>query len=432
MNGHLQGRFHSRCSERAKRVPTRTSPWSAWPDVSPARVPQPGCGRTSRPASNRSVASRPTNSAAPASGALLADPAYVRAAAALDDVDQFDAGFFGFSPREAAILDPQHRHFLECAWEALEYAGYVPERFRGAVGVFGGCGMNGYFMFNLLTNPALVHSVGLFLLRHTGNDKDFLTTRVSYLLDLAGPSLGVQTACSTSLVAIHVASQHLLNGECDLALAGGVTIELPHGVGYLYEEGEILSPDGHCRAFDAESRGTVFGSGVGVVALRRIRDALEDGDVIHAVIKGSAVNNDGAPKVGYLAPSVDGQSAAIREALGDRGVSARRIGYVEAHGTGTPVGDPIEIAALTQAFRQTHAPGSARSARSRRTSVTSTRPPASPASSRSSRRWSIGSCRRRCTSRGPTRPSTSRPRRSPSTRRYGRGPVRRTVRARRP
>jgi acyl transferase domain-containing protein/acyl carrier protein len=285
--------------------------------------------------------------------ALLADPQYVRACAPLDDLEQFDAGFFGFSPREAAILDPQHRHFLECAWEALESAGHMPERFPGAIGVFGGCGMNGYFMFNLLTNPALVRSVGMFLLRHTGNDKDFLTTRVSYLFNLTGPSLGVQTACSTSLVAIHLAAQHLLSGECDLALAGGVTIELPHRVGYRYEDGEILSPDGHCRAFDAASKGTVFGSGVGVVALRRLSDALEDGDVVHAVIKGSAVNNDGTTKVGYLAPSVDGQSASILEALAIAGLSADDISYVETHGTGTPVGDPIEIAALTQAFRQT-------------------------------------------------------------------------------
>jgi acyl transferase domain-containing protein len=282
---------------------------------------------------------------------LLSDAAYVKAAAPLEDVARFDAGFFGFNPRDAAILDPQHRHFLECAWEALEDAGHVPERFRGAIGVYAGCGMNGYFMFNLLTNPQLVDSVGLFLLRHTGNDKDFLTTRVSYLLGLTGPSLGVQTACSTSLVAVHLACQQLLNGECDMALAGGVTIEMPHGVGYRYEAGEILSPDGHCRAFDAAAQGTVFGSGVGVVVLRRAADAVADGDHIYALIKGSAVNNDGGGKVGYLAPSVDGQAAAVREALGVAGISADAIGYVEAHGTGTPVGDPIEIAALTQAFR---------------------------------------------------------------------------------
>jgi acyl transferase domain-containing protein/thioesterase domain-containing protein/acyl carrier protein len=283
--------------------------------------------------------------------ALLEDPHYVKSCAPLDDMELFDSGFFGFSPREADIMDPQHRHFLECAWEALEDAGHPPEAFEGSIGVYGGCGMNAYFMFNLLTNPQLVKSVGLFLLRHTGNDKDFLTTRVSYLLNLTGPSVGVQTACSTSLVAIHVACQQLLAGECDLALAGGATIEQPHRVGYLYEEGEILSPDGHCRSFDAASKGTVFGSGIGVVALRRMADAIRDGDVIHAVVKGSAVNNDGATKVGYLAPSVDGQASSILEAMSVANVRAETMTYVETHGTGTPVGDPIEVAALTQAFR---------------------------------------------------------------------------------
>ena len=284
--------------------------------------------------------------------ATLADPSYVKACAVFDDLEMFDAGFFGLSPREAAIMDPQHRHFLECAWEALENAGHVPEAFPGAIGVLGGCGMNAYFMYNLLTNPELMKSMGLFLVRHTGNDKDFLVTRVSYCFNLTGPSVGVQTACSTSLVAIHLASQHLLSGECDMALAGGVTIELPHRRGYHYQEREILSPDGHCRAFDAESKGTVFGSGVGVVVLRRLQDAIDDGDFIHAVIKGSAINNDGSSKVGYLAPSVDGQAKAILEALAVSGVRAETISYVEAHGTGTPVGDPIEIAALTQAFRK--------------------------------------------------------------------------------
>ncbi len=281
----------------------------------------------------------------------LRNPHYVKAAAILEDMELFDAGFFGFSPREAAIMDPQHRHFLECSWEALEDAGHVPNNFDGSIGVFGGCGMNAYFMYNILTNPEILRSVGLFLARHTGNDKDFLTTRASYCFNLTGPSISVQTACSTSLVAIHLASQHLLAGECDMALAGGVTIELPHRRGYLYEEGEILSPDGHCRSFDAASKGTVFGSGVGVVVLRRMQDALHDGDSIRAVIKGSAVNNDGASKVGYLAPSVDGQARAILEALAVANVRADTITYVEAHGTGTPVGDPIEVAALTQAFR---------------------------------------------------------------------------------
>jgi acyl transferase domain-containing protein/thioesterase domain-containing protein len=282
---------------------------------------------------------------------LLRDPHYVRAAMALDDVEMFDAGFFGLSPREAAIMDPQHRHFLEVCWEALEDAGHPPERFAGAIGLFAGSGMNAYMPYHLFTNPELMHGTGLFLVRHTGNDKDFLTTRASYCFNLRGPSVNVQTACSTSLVAIHYACQSLLSRECDLALAGGVTIELPHRRGYLYQEGEILSPDGHCRAFDHRSKGTVFGSGVGMVALRRLQDALADGDQIRAVIKGSAVNNDGSRKVGYLAPSVDGQAEAVTEALSLAGIDPETVTYLETHGTGTPVGDPIEITALTQAFR---------------------------------------------------------------------------------
>jgi acyl transferase domain-containing protein/acyl carrier protein len=216
--------------------------------------------------------------------------------------------------------------------------------------VFAGCGMGAYFAWNVLRNRQLLQEVGLFLLRHTGNDKDFLATRASYCLDLRGPSVNVQTACSTSLVAIHLAAQSLLSGECDMALAGGVTIELPHHRGYLYTEGEILSPDGHCRAFDHRSRGTIFGSGAGVVVLRRLEDALRDKDHIRAVIKGTAVNNDGARKVGYLAPSVDGQAAAIAEALTLAGVEPRDVSYVECHGTGTAIGDPIEVSALAQVF----------------------------------------------------------------------------------
>lgn len=281
----------------------------------------------------------------------IADPAYVRRAAVLDGIDQFDAGFFGFSPRDAAILDPQHRQFLECAWEAMEHAGHDPEQFAGAIGVYAGSGMNSYLIHNLLTNSELVKSAGLFLLRQTGNDKDVLTTRVSYQLNLRGPSINIQTACSTSLVAIHMACQSLLSNECDMALAGGVTIEIPHGVGYIYREGEILSKDGHCRSFDASSSGTVFGSGLGIVVLRRLHDAIEDGDHIHAVVLGSAINNDGSRKVGYLAPSVEGQAEVITEALTVADVDARSISYVETHGTGTRVGDPIEISALTQAFR---------------------------------------------------------------------------------
>ncbi|MBM4062660.1 MAG: type I polyketide synthase, partial [Planctomycetes bacterium] len=283
--------------------------------------------------------------------ALLADPDYVKAAMLLDGIDQFDAGFFGLSPRDAALFDPQHRVFLECAWEAFEHAGHVPERFPGRIGVFAGCGMDTYLLHNILTNPDLVRRIGMFLIRHTGNDKDFLATRVSYQFDLRGPSVNVLTACSTSLVAIHQAAHSLLAGECDLALAGGVTILVPQDRGYLYKDGEILSPDGRCRAFDAASKGTIFGSGAGIVVLRRLQDALDGGDRVHAIVAGSAINNDGGRKVGYLAPSVDGYAECVAEALALADVTADHVQYLEAHGTGTAVGDPIEIEALTQAFR---------------------------------------------------------------------------------
>jgi len=283
----------------------------------------------------------------------IANPDYVKAAPTLDGVDQFDAPFFGFSPRDASIMDPQHRHFLECTWEALESAGHPPDQFPGSIAVYAGSGLNTYLIYNLLTNHKLMESVGLFLVKQTGNDKDVLATRVSYQLDLRGPSMNIQTACSTSLVAVHLASQALLNQECDMALAGGVTIEIPHGHGYLYREGEILSRDGHCRSFDASSSGTVFSSGVGAVVLRRLEDAIADRDTIHAVILSSAINNDGARKVGFLAPSVEGQAEVISEAIGVAGIFADSISYVETHGTGTIVGDPIEIKALTKAFRAT-------------------------------------------------------------------------------
>jgi acyl transferase domain-containing protein/thioesterase domain-containing protein len=279
-------------------------------------------------------------------------PNYVPRCADLAGMEMFDADFFGLSPKEAAIMDPQHRHFLECVWEAIEDSGRIPMPGGEPVGVFAGCGMGSYFYFNVCSNRHLVDQVGMFLLRHTGNDKDFLSTRASFTFDLRGPSVNVQTACSTSLVAIHYACQSLMNGECDTAIAGGVTIELPHRHGYTFNEGEILSPDGHCRPFDHRAVGTVFGSGVGVVMLRRLSDALKDGDIIHTVIKGTAINNDGGSKSGYLAPSVDGQAAAIIEAQGLAGVRADSIGYVECHGTGTYLGDPIEIEGLTQAFRQ--------------------------------------------------------------------------------
>lgn len=284
--------------------------------------------------------------------AKLRNPNYVPAAAPLDGFADFDADFFGFSPKEAAILDPQHRQFLEVAWEAMENAGHVPEAFRGAIGVYAGCGMGSYFYFNLCSNRDLVDGTGMFLLRHTGNDKDFLSTRVSHIFDLKGPSINLQTACSTSLVAVHYASQALLNGECDMALAGGVTIELPQGRGYVFHEGEILSPDGHCHAFDHRAQGTVFGSGAGCVVLRRAVDAIRDGDHIWAIVKGSAVNNDGAAKAGYLAPSVEGQARCVAEAQAIAGVTSDTVDYIECHGTGTYLGDPIEVAALTQGFAE--------------------------------------------------------------------------------
>lgn len=297
--------------------------------------------------------------AAGASESDLAQPNYVRAGIRLDGHDEFDAAFFGLSPREAAVMDPQHRRFLQCAWNALEDAGYRPDAHDRQTGVFAGSGMHWYLLRNLIGHRELVSDMGEFLVRHLSNDKDFLSTRVSYQLDLRGPSLNVQTACSTSLVAVHLACQSLLAGECDMALAGGSTIEVPQGQGYLHREEEVRSLDGRCRAFDADSSGTVFGSGCGLVVLRRLGDALHDGDHIVAVIRATAINNDGAGKAGYLAPSVDGQAEAIATALTLAGVDADSIGHVEAHGTGTRLGDPIEVAALSQAFDGATAQGCA-------------------------------------------------------------------------
>ncbi|HEX7181391.1 MAG TPA: polyketide synthase, partial [Thermoanaerobaculia bacterium] len=281
--------------------------------------------------------------------ALLADPSFVRAGAILEDPGLFDASFFDLSPREAEILDPQHRLLLECAWHALEKAGYAGT--SRPVGVFVGCAHSSYALQHLLPNPEVVASVGNLALS-LANEKDFLATRLSYKLNLSGPSYTVQTACSTSLVATHLASQSLLTGDCSLALAGGVCVKFPQKSGYLYQPGGISSPDGHCRAFDARAQGAIGGQGVGVVVLKILEDALADGDHIHAVIKASAVNNDGSLKVGYTAPSRDGQARVIRAAHLRAEIEAETIGYVEAHGTATPMGDPIEIAALTKAFRQ--------------------------------------------------------------------------------
>lgn len=282
---------------------------------------------------------------------LLKNPSYVRAGAPLSNVEGFDAAFFGFSPREAAILDPQHRLFLECAWEAFEHAGYAVPAYDGYVSVHAGTGMNSYLIEHLYANRDAVAAVSDMFQVQMGNDKDHLATRVSYKLNLKGPSLSIQTACSTSLVAIHLACQSLLNGESDIALAGGVTVQLPQRAGYLHQEGMILSPDGHCRAFDADARGTVGGSGAGAVVLKRLSRALDDGDTVYAVVRGSAINNDGAVKIGYTAPSVTGQKEVISEALALADVDPATITLVEAHGTGTELGDPIEVAALTQAFR---------------------------------------------------------------------------------
>jgi acyl transferase domain-containing protein len=281
---------------------------------------------------------------------LLSDPRYVKAAATLDDIDLFDAKLFNIGPREAEVMDPQHRIFLECAWEALESAGYDPDRYTGTIGVYGGAGLNTYYLANLLGNRGVMESVGGIQVV-ISNDKDFVVTRASYKLNLRGPSVAVQTACSTSLVATHLACQSLLIGECDMALAGGVTIMIPQKNGYLYQEGGIASPDGRCRAFDENAAGGVVGSGIGIVALKRLKDAQTDGDNILAVIKGSAINNDGAMKVGYTAPSVEGQMKVIAEAQAVARIDSSTISYIEAHGTGTVIGDPIEVAALTQVFR---------------------------------------------------------------------------------
>jgi acyl transferase domain-containing protein len=281
----------------------------------------------------------------------MSDPDYVRACGSLADVDKFDAAFFGMSARDAAVFDPQHRLFLECAWETFERAGHVGQRFPGRVAVFASSGASEYLMHNVAANRHIMETVGAWLVRHTGNDPNFLATRVSYELNLDGPSMNVQTACSSSLVAVHMACQSLLAGECDMALAGGATVDPRQGRGYFYRVGEILSPDGHCRAFDARSAGTVITSAVGCVLLRRLDDALRDGDNILAVIRGSAINNDGSDKVGYLAPSVTGQTRVISEALAIAGVEPEDLTYVECHGTGTLIGDPIELTALSNALR---------------------------------------------------------------------------------
>jgi amino acid adenylation domain-containing protein len=280
---------------------------------------------------------------------LVNHPDYVKSRMVLENTRLFDAPFFDYTPREAETLDPQQRFFLEGAWEALEDAGCNPDQYEGRIGVFAGSGFNTYLINHLLPNKKLLTGMDDLQLL-LGNDKDYLATRVSYKLDLKGPAFNVQTGCSTSLVAVHLACQSLRSGECDMALAGGVFITAPQERGYLYKKGSILSPDGHCRAFDAAANGTVFSSGMGIVVLKDLGSARRDNDHIYAVIKSSAINNDGARKVGFSAPALEGQSAVIKEALAQAGIPSQSIGYVETHGTGTELGDPIEAAALTKAF----------------------------------------------------------------------------------
>ncbi len=288
--------------------------------------------------------------AAGVSQSTFQQPNYVRAYASFPDPTGFDAQFFGYSPREAELIDPQQRVFLDCAWSALEDAGYDSQQYGGTIGVYGGAALNSYIV-NLHANPGIRDSVSP-VQAVVSNVMGLMPTRVSYKLDLKGPSCGIQTGCSTALVAIHTACQSLLNHECDMALAGGVTVSSAMPEGYVYQAESIASPDGVCRAFDAEGQGTVFGNGVCIVVFKRLQAALREGDHIYAVIAGSAVNNDGADKVNLIAPSVSGQAAVIRSAIEQAGVNPHSISYVEGHGTGTPLGDPIEVAALNKAFKE--------------------------------------------------------------------------------
>ena len=280
---------------------------------------------------------------------LRRDSKYVAARGLLDDPDLFDAALFGIAPREAEVLDPQQRILLELAWHALEDAGCDPSRFDGRIGVWAGVMNNTYFAENVVRRPDVIETFGAFNVM-TANEKDYVATRISHRLDLTGPSVSVHTACSTSLVAIHMAAQSLRGFECDLALAGGASVTVPSAAGYIYNEGGMLSADGHCRPFDAAATGTLFSDGAAVVALRRLSDARRDGDRVYAVLKGSAINNDGARKASFTAPSAEGQARAVAAALAAAGVPSDSIGYVEAHGTATPLGDPIEVAGLLRVF----------------------------------------------------------------------------------
>ena len=277
------------------------------------------------------------------------NPNYVKAAGLIDGADLFDAGFFGYTPTEAMHMDPQQCLFLETCWHALEDAGYNPYTYPGAVAVFGGTRLSTYYV-NFMAADLAEYGTARFMQSHIGTDRDHLCTRISYKLNLRGPAFTVQCACSTSLVALHLGCQGLLNGECDMAIAGASGIDIPQEHGHFYQEGMIFAPDGHCRPYDAAAEGIVSGNGVGAVLLKRLEDAIEDRDSIHAVILGTAINNDGSSKVAYSAPSFEGQSEVIAEALGVSGVDPASIAYVEGHGTGTYLGDPLEVEALNRIY----------------------------------------------------------------------------------
>jgi len=280
----------------------------------------------------------------------IAHPNFIAAKGVMEEAEMFDAAFFGISPREAELMDPQHRVLMECAWDAMENAGYVSDEYSGRVSIFTSAGMNTYLPFNLMSNPDLLEQVGGVQLS-IYCDKDFLPTRIAYSMNIRGPAIDIGTACSSSLVSTHLACQHLTTYQSDMALVGGITIHLPQISGHVHEPGAAYSPDEHCRPFDATPSGLIDGNGAAVIILKRVQDAIADGDQIYGVIKGSAINNDGSNKVGYSAPSIQGQAEVIIEAQANADVHPETISYVEAHGTATPLGDPIEVAGLTQAFR---------------------------------------------------------------------------------
>ncbi len=277
------------------------------------------------------------------------DPLYVKARGIIPSAKEFDAAFFGLNPKLASVMDPQQRLFLEIAWEVLEQSGHLPKYYKGSIGVYAGIGMNTYYKNNVLTNREILDQVGEFQ-ASTLNEKDYIASRTAYHLDLKGPAVSVHSACSTSLLAIAEAVEAIRNNQCDIAIAGGSSVTAPIYSGHLYQEGGMLSSDGHCRSFDANGKGTVFSDGAGVVLLKRLENAIEDGDFIYGIIKGVGINNDGGGKGSFTAPSAKGQADAISRALRDAQISPSDISYVETHGTATPIGDPIEIEGLQMAF----------------------------------------------------------------------------------